>query len=97
MKDKLVYKGIELTYGADGWLDDITYCCDFGDGQLTDNDGNYFIHVEYHKNEDKWMFEFWYEDENYDNTEVITPDLKVFNEYDRQRFILWIKRNLWMI
>lgn len=46
------------------WKDTNIFAIDIGDGDLTDNDGDdYFIHVEYYTNEDKYVFEIWWEDE----------------------------------
>lgn len=47
------------------WLDDMTFVLDIGDSQLKDNnDDDYFIHVEYHKDSDEFIFEIWFEDDN---------------------------------
>lgn len=48
------------------WLDDNTFVFDIGDGDLTDSNGeDYFIHAEYHTDEDKFVFEIWWEDDYY--------------------------------
>lgn len=46
------------------WRDVITFVFDIGDGDLVDSDGdNYFIHVEYHVDTDKYVYEIWWDDE----------------------------------
>lgn len=46
------------------YIDNVTFCFDFGEGELVDKDGDsYFVHVEYHLNTGEWVFENWYEDE----------------------------------
>ena len=50
-------KDKEVSFGY-SWLDDITFAIDIGDGDLTDSNGDdYFIHAEYHVDEDKFVFE----------------------------------------
>lgn len=47
------------------WLDDDTFTLDFGDGEFVDSEeNNYFIHIEYHVTDNKWIIEIWWEDDN---------------------------------
>lgn len=44
------------------YLDDNTFCLDFGDGELSDEDGKFFVHCEKHLDNGEFVFELWYED-----------------------------------
>ena len=60
---KIDFRGKKIDYFYD-WIDNVTFRFDFGDGVFIDKDGDsYFIHVEYHKDTDEFIFEFWYEDD----------------------------------
>lgn len=70
-KHKFIFRGKERYYDYN-WIDKDTFTFCFGDGEFVDKDGDkYFILVEYHENENAFIFEIWYEyqvipaDENY--------------------------------
>lgn len=53
------FRGKQITYDW-SWLDEDTFVFQFGDGQLQDEDGDYFIHFEYHVADNEWIVEvFW--------------------------------------
>lgn len=61
MNDKIIFRGKELDYLCD-WLDHITFRFEFGVGVFTDSEGDdYFIHCEYHADDDRFIFEAWFE------------------------------------
>lgn len=44
------------------WRDDTTFCFDIGDRDFKDSNGDdYFIHVEYWTDKDKFVFEIWWD------------------------------------
>ncbi len=53
------FRGNQITYDWE-WLDDDTFVFQFGDGEFQDEDGEYFIHFEYHVKDNEWIVEvFW--------------------------------------
>ena len=61
------------------WLDDNTFIFQFGDGELTDPEGdNYFLHFEYHLMENKWIITIWWENENICIDELDQTDVQAF-------------------
>ena len=59
MMGKFNFRGKEIGYSYE-WLDDDTFVFQFGDGEFQDEDGDYFIHFEYHVKDNEWVVEvFW--------------------------------------
>ena len=72
-----------------GWLDNDTFGFDFGDGEFVDSEGDdYFIHIEYHVTDNKWIVEIWWEDDNIDIEELDKIDA---DEYITEQEIREVK------
>lgn len=85
------FRGKQLSYDLH-WLDDFTFIFDFGDGDLYDEDGDsYFIHCEYHTDDDTFEFEIWYE--------CCTIDFNPSNEFltleEKEEIMKFMKDNLY--
>ena len=67
-EDKTVnFMNKTIHYGNAHWLndEDEVFVTDFGDGELTDADGDkYFIHVEHYPKDADFVIEVWYDDHN---------------------------------
>lgn len=60
--EKFDFRGKKVTYDWE-WLDDDTFVFQFGDGEFQDEYGDYFIHFEYHVEDNEWIVEvFWNSD-----------------------------------
>ena len=60
--EKFIFKNKETSYNWN-WLDENTFILDFGDGEFIDADGDsFFIHCEYHLDNQKFIFEIYWED-----------------------------------
>ena len=59
MMGKFKFREKEIAYSYE-WLDDDTFVFQFGDGEFQDENGDYFIHFEYHVKDNEWVIEvFW--------------------------------------
>ena len=75
MMGKFNFRGREITYSYE-WLDDDTFVFQFGDGEFQDEDGDYFIHFEYHVKDNEWVVEvFW------DGDAAIIRDINNADDY----------------
>ena len=55
------FRGNEEYYYSH-WKDNTLFTMDFGDGKFIDEDGDsYFIHCEYCKEDNSFIFEVWFE------------------------------------
>lgn len=62
MIGKFNFRGKKVTYGYK-WLDDDTFIFQFGDGEFQDEDGDYFIHFEYHAKDNVWVVKVFWDDD----------------------------------
>lgn len=69
MNDRFNFRGREILYQCH-WDDDNIFVFQFGDGEFTDLASEYFIHFEYHLEDNKWVIEVWWEDDNIDIKEL---------------------------
>lgn len=71
------------------WKDVNVFALDIGDGDLTDSVGDdYFIHVEYYTDEDKFVFEIWWEDE-YLNLNECQEEFLTEREKEVIKEVMW--------
>ena len=65
MKNTVKFNNQTVGYVFSGWRDDDeVFLFDFGDSELVDRDGDdYYVHLEYHSEENRWVEEIWWEDE----------------------------------
>lgn len=61
--NKFAFRGQEISYQWN-WLDDDAFIFQFGDGEFSDLESEYFIHFEYHVADDEWLITIWWEDDN---------------------------------
>jgi len=82
--ETLTFNGKDISYQA-GWHDQSTFSLDAGYGEgLKDSDGDeYFIHIEYHADENVWVREVWFEDDYLSVKEWKDYDDKMKAEYDK--------------
>jgi hypothetical protein len=74
----LYFRGKKVSYGY-SWSDDDTFGFDLGDGEFVDSeDLEYFIRLEYHDDDGKWIVEIWWEDNSINIEELDVSDA---NEY----------------
>ena len=75
MMGKFNFRGRKITYSYE-WLDDDTFVFQFGDGEFQDEDGDYFIHFEYHVKDNEWVVEvFW------DGNAAVIRDINNADDY----------------
>ena len=80
MPKKIKFRDKEIFYNYH-WIDENTFIFDFGDGEFVDSEEHdYFIHFEYHLDNDKWIVEIWWEDDNLNIDE--------FDESDADEYIM---------
>lgn len=73
------------------WLDDDTFVFQFGDGEFTDPEGrDYFIHLEYHVQDNEWVTEVFWEDSSepagFDGSEeyITEREIEEIKEFAKQ-------------
>ena len=72
----ILFRGSEIPYYIN-WLDDVTFVFWFGEEIFTDSEGdNYFIHFEYHLDENEWVIEIFWEEDS-----ALLSDIKNSDEY----------------
>lgn len=74
MKKTLRFRGQAILYYV-YFLDCVTFILYFGEDVFVDSKGDkYFIHLEYHLDENKWVTEICFEDETVLIDDFINPD-----------------------
>lgn len=71
------------------WYDNNTFIFEFGDGEFTDSDSEYFIHFEYHVEDREWIIEIWWQDDNININELDKFDA---DEYITEKEIKEVKK-----
>ena len=70
----LLFREQEIQYYTN-WLDDDTFELWFGEDIFVDSEGDeYFIHIEYHLDDDEWVTEIYFEEEFVLIEDFINPD-----------------------
>lgn len=83
----LLFREQEIQYYTN-WFDDDTFELWFGENIFIDSDGDdYFIHIEYHLDDNEWVIEFYFEEEFVLIEDFINPD-----EYITKKEIEEIKK-----
>lgn len=83
----LLFREQEIQYYTN-WLDDDTFELWFGENIFIDSDGDdYFIHIEYHLDDNEWVIEIYFEEEFVLIEDFINPD-----EYITKKEIEEIKK-----
>lgn len=92
MKEKIEqfnFRGQYVTYNWN-WLDNDIFELEFGDGDFTDSENNdYFLHFEYHVNDNQWIIEVWWEYDNININELYKCDA---DEYITEKEIEEVKK-----
>lgn len=92
MSDRFNFRGQEISYQWN-WLDNNTFIFQFGDGEFIDLESEYFIHFEYHTEDNEWIIEIWWEDDSINVNELDKCDAdKYITEKEIEKVKEFIKQ-----